>query len=380
MWPFQQSASKRLNRVETQLDQLRNELRARASFDGIDAALLTLTRKSMKGGTNHHYLGRRLSDYEAALQNIKQLGYYVGLEEAKKSGVAERMSAVDHPPDTKLASKLCTQDDCESDWYYFWLKEMCSGFTYHRKLWEFCYIAQNLYAHGALQDGKKGLAFGCGQEPLPSLFAKHGASVTATDLDPALWKDGQGSWAESGQHADSLAKVLNADICPDREKLARISHEFVDMNRIPNEFAGSFDFCWSACALEHLGSLDLGVKFILASLKCLKPGGIAVHTTEYNLDEGETIDNEPTVLYQKKHLLELSSQLTDLGYVVSPFQLDGGGRVLDGLFDLPPWPWDEAKLGWRMHGGYTVGGTTHLKKSFFGFLCTSVGITVAKPA
>jgi hypothetical protein len=69
---------------------------------------------------------------------------------------------------------LCTQNDCDSDWFFYWLKELRCGFAYHRKLWEFCYIAQNLFAHGALAAGERGLVFGCGEEPLPSLFAKWG--------------------------------------------------------------------------------------------------------------------------------------------------------------------------------------------------------------
>ncbi|MBU2768488.1 hypothetical protein HAP94_20520 [Acidithiobacillus ferrivorans] len=81
-----------------------------------------------------------------------------------------------------LKSKLCTQADCESDWFIFWLNRLKSGFVYHRKLWEFCYIAQQLYVFGALAPGKSGLGFGCGEEPLPSLWATFGAASTATDL------------------------------------------------------------------------------------------------------------------------------------------------------------------------------------------------------
>jgi hypothetical protein len=43
----------------------------------------------------------------------------------------------------------------------------------------------------------------------------------------------------------------------------------------------TYDFIWSSCSLEHLGSLELGEQFIYNSLKHLKPGGVCPHD-EYN--------------------------------------------------------------------------------------------------
>lgn len=364
----------RVDALELRIQQLTQYIDQRAGYEGINEATKTLGQKSLKENHNYNYLGERFRDFELALLNIKQMGYHIGLEEAKKSGGFDRMATVTGPRVARLPSKLCTQDDCNSDWYAFWLREMCSGFLYHRKMWEFCYITQQLYSHGAMSDGKRGLGFGCGEEPLSSLFAKYGASVVATDLDPRESQEQGGGWMECAQHGSSLAKISNSNVCPDTSKLANISHEFANMNHIPAHFEGKFDFCWSACALEHIGSIELGLQFIENSMKTLRPGGIAVHTTEYNLDGGETIDNALTVLFQKSHMEILQSRLEKLGYVVAPFNFDGGGGVLDGLFDLPPWPWDVDKLSWRMLENFA-----HLKRSIGGFACTSVAITVTKP-
>ena len=54
----------------------------------------------------------------------------------------------------------------------------------------------------------------------------------------------------------------------------------VDMNDIPPDLRG-FDFTWSSCALEHLGTLRAGADFVVEQMTCLRPGGVAVHTTEY---------------------------------------------------------------------------------------------------
>ena len=76
----------------------------------------------------------------------------------------------------------------------------------------------------------------------------------------------------------------------------------VDMNSIPDDIEG-YDFTWSACAFEHLGSIDKGLEFVKNSLKCLKPGGIAVHTTEFNASSDQnTLTSGPTVLFRKKDL------------------------------------------------------------------------------
>jgi hypothetical protein len=48
-------------------------------------------------------------------------------------------------------------------------------------------------------EGVAGLGFGCGQEVLPSLFAKYGEAITATDLPPDRAEARQ--WTVSGQYS-----------------------------------------------------------------------------------------------------------------------------------------------------------------------------------
>jgi hypothetical protein len=160
--------------------------------------------------------------------------------------------------------------------------------VYHRKLWEFCYVAQALWSARKLMPTMCGLGFGCGQEPLPSLFAKYGVKILATDQP------------QPGERAAGGVEVVRYhEICPDGGLLKNIAFRPIDMKAIPADLTGSFDFCWSSCALEHLGSLANGLRFVAESLKTLKPGGTAVHTTEFNLGNAVAIDNGQTVLYQK---------------------------------------------------------------------------------
>ena len=45
---------------------------------------------------------------------------------------------------------------------------------------------------------------------------------------------------------------------------------------IDTDCHGQFDFVWSACAFEHLGSILNGLEFVVNSVKCLKPGGVVL--------------------------------------------------------------------------------------------------------
>jgi hypothetical protein len=91
----------------------------------------------------------------------------------------------------------------------------------------------------------------------------------------------------------------------------------VDMNAIPDDLT-DFDFCWSSGALQHLGSLRRGFDFILNSLKCLKPGGIAAHTTEFNLgsDTG-TLEAGKSVVYREADLTVFAEELRAQGHEIT---------------------------------------------------------------
>ena len=78
----------------------------------------------------------------------------------------------------------------------------------------------------------------------------------------------------------------------------------MDRNAIDADLEGQDDLVWSASAFEHLGSFMHGLEFVINSVKCLKPGGVAVHTTEFNCSsDADTLDNASTVLFRKRDFL-----------------------------------------------------------------------------
>ncbi len=85
--------------------------------------------------------------------------------------------------------------------------------------------------------------------------------------------------------------------------------------------------------------------FVINSMKTLKPGGVAVHTTEFNLYSDEnTIDYPGLCLYRKKDMIELAMELGELGYEVEPFDWNLGHTVYDGFVDLPPYCYKDLHL------------------------------------
>src|SRR5689334_10839420 len=81
-------------------------------------------------------------------------------------------------------SELCKAEHIHSDWYARWCNELKEEPRYHRKQWEYAYIMQSLWERDCIGNGKKGLVFAAGTEPLPSVFANLGCHILATDIFP----------------------------------------------------------------------------------------------------------------------------------------------------------------------------------------------------
>ena len=256
-----------------------------------------------------------------------------------------------------LKSSACTKKQLLSKDFEFWSKELNEPIKLHRKLWEWFYISQALYERGMLQPGKKGLGFAVGKEPLISLFAKMGCDILATDMPEG--GIGQSDWASTNQHSVGVEQLIREDICPLEDFNKRVKFRPVDMNKIPPDL-GTYDFIWSSCSFEHLGTLRLGTQFILNMTRNLKKGGIAVHTTEFNVSSNDqTVDNNPIAIFRKKDFQFMKKLLVDCGHIVEEFDFFTGDDPEDLYVDPPPYPQD-----------------VHLKLLLGPYAATSFGIIV----
>ncbi len=235
-----------------------------------------------------------------------------------------------------VLSRTCTQDQVESAWFRSWCEALGEEPVAHRKLWEWTYLVRTLDQLDQLRPGRRGLGFGVGRESMVAFIAGRGCEVVATDLAPDAAE--ARLWTNADQHASGvLDDLARPELCPPDEFEQRVTWRPVDMREVPDDLTG-FDFCWSACAFEHLGTLDAGLDFVTRSLATLKPGGIAVHTTELTLEsDDETIESGPTVLYRRQDLRALAERLEAAGHQVATLHLVQGSGALDAYVDVPPY-------------------------------------------
>lgn len=284
-----------------------------------------------------------------------------------------------------IHSMLCRQRDFSTTWYHAWRQRIADGApeleaekrtvwsvvwdgmrnekTMHRKLWEWCAIAQALEERGMLMPGRRGIGFAVGQEPLASLFAARGVELVASDFHD---ETANANWAATGQHGDSLSQIHWSGILPRKDFIAKVSYQNIDMRDLSHVPLETYDFSWSSCSFEHLGSLEAGFQFLTNSLDCLKPGGIAVHTTEFNVSSNEdTIEVGDSVIYRKKDIEAFDLRLRRLGYAIEALDFNPGSEQHDIAFDYPPF--------------YTH-GRQHLKLQLGEYVSTSMLIIIRKPS
>lgn len=230
----------------------------------------------------------------------------------------------------------------------------------HRKQWEFIYVLHKLLESNVLKPGARGLVFGVGREPLPAVFASMNIDVTATDapLDLSVTAD----WAGTDQHSSAVEGLMYPNIVPDDKLRKYVTYDFCDMNAIDAKF-NNYDFNWSSCCFEHLGSIEAGLQFVINAVEnTLKAGGVAIHTTEYNVgSDTDTLDSGGTVIFRHRDMLELVQRLRDRGHEVETFNIGPAAHTLDFHVDAPPYS-----------------GDVHLKLQLASYVTTSVGLAVRR--
>lgn len=268
------------------------------------------------------------------------------------------LSHIETPPSfTHPVSQACSQAQFETPEFMFWCREVREPLRYHRKLWEYCYLLQVLASEGMMAPGRRGLGFGVGRETSVAVLAARGVQVTATDLDMA---SAQMEWVETGQHAGSLADLNERWICPPDLFEKQVQFRVQDMNAISPDLT-DYDFAWSLCAFEHLGDIEKGLAFVKNSLRCIKPGGLLVHTTELNCTSNQdTLDNGPIVIFRRSDFERLAEELAAEGHHIA-LNFTLGNDDLDNYVDEAP---------------YTE--RRHLRLRLGGHVTTSFGLVVRK--
>jgi len=266
-------------------------------------------------------------------------------------------------PGILLNSRICTQEQLESEMFQYWAERLAQAPGHlHRKIWEWCFITQALYERKLLQPGVSGLGFAVGTEALVSLFCSLGASICATDMYSDIAK--KKGWVDTNQHASGIDSLNTRKLCSDELFNKNCTFRNVDMNDIPNDMR-NYDFIWSSCALEHLGSLKHGEEFIYNAMNCLKPGGFAIHTTEYNISSNSsTINSADIAVYRHQDIEKIVRNLRKEGHDID-MDFTVGSLPGDLFVDVPPYKHNpHLKL--------------QLRKYFAKYVITSIGLIIQK--
>lgn len=269
----------------------------------------------------------------------------------------------------QLVSQLCRYQTLASDTFRHWAEALHEPWRPHRKLWELAFIYQALDERDMLREGRRGLGFAVGAEKLPAAFAARGCEITATDLPGD--DERRTPWAETGQWVGELEALNQDGLCDPALFHKRVTYRPVDMNHVPADLGG-FDFTWSTCSFEHCGSLELGLEFLERQMDCLLPGGVAVHTTEFNLSSNDgTVADGPCVIYRLRDMEAICARLAASGHTVEPLDIDPGSHALDGFVDEPPYSdWQTAPLA----------KVKHLRLNLWGHASTSIALIIRKAA
>ena len=270
--------------------------------------------------------------------------------------------------DDRLVSRCCTYRDFLSDKYKKIGNEIFDGELkryrklIHRKPWEWVYITMCLEHAGMLQEGKRGIGFAVGKEPLPCYFASKGVEILATDL--SVENEKSKAWISGDMNAaGDISQLYFKHMCTIEQFRNKVSYIDLDMNHMPGELGG-YDFCWSSCAIEHVGNLELSKTFLKNMLNVLKPGGIAIHTTEFNLSSNEsTIEHGDSVIYRKVDIEEYVTWCRKQGHDIE-VSFVRGCEEDDMYVDIKP--------------PFQLNPQVHLCLEIGGYVSTSFAIIVKK--
>jgi SAM-dependent methyltransferase len=194
----------------------------------------------------------------------------------------------------KPLSKLCDAADWfDPEFDRIVRTELAEEPRLHRKQWEFAQIFRALQSVGVLNGTSRGLSMGGGMERLLYAVVRHTGHLTVTDLYEA-----DSSWNEARLEDPDCAVKAAAPFPVDRD---RLSARRMDMRELTFP-SGSFDFCYSSCAIEHIGTYDDFVRHLEETRRVLKDDGVYVLTTEFHY--GEEVIPAPHNYYFSAAFLE----------------------------------------------------------------------------
>jgi SAM-dependent methyltransferase len=207
-----------------------------------------------------------------------------------------------------------------------------AGFI-HRKDWEWALGIVAMQRFGKLNKKSTAIGVGCGTEPIPFYLANKLNHVYATDL-----YEGNEDWKKAAP-ADFPENPKKYAAFPYKEDALKV----LRMNGTKLEFPSeSFDIAFSFSSIEHFGGKNhSGALSSLREMeRVLKPGGLAVISTEYILNDKEHYEffNRRTIYSNLIDKLEMLQLVESLDLRITTNTLDTIMDVCDAV------KWDTNKF------------------------------------
>jgi SAM-dependent methyltransferase len=188
----------------------------------------------------------------------------------------EALSEISYPHDVPL-NKLCGTADMKNLAWRRALRDLDLDrpkASFHRKAWEFAHAVYGLRTLKRLSPNAVALGVGSGHEHVLYFLANKVSRVVATDLY-------EGDFAE--KEASAIMLHTPAMFAPFHYRKDHL--EVLSMDARQLDFpSNTFDFVFSFSSIEHFGGHREAVMALREMFRVLKPGGIAVVTTELILN------------------------------------------------------------------------------------------------
>jgi len=119
--------------------------------------------------------------------------------------------------------------------------------------------------------------------------------------------------------------------CDEAAFAENVAVRLASWRRLPEDLV-NFDFLWSARANESLYSVAATVQFVENAMRCLRPGGLAVHVMSYDLAPGgRSTPSSERILLQQNDVERLSLVLVSRGYEVAQFKIDSSDVIVSDV-------------------------------------------------
>ncbi len=217
-----------------------------------------------------------------------------------------------------LLSKFCDA----ADWFRGNMQEVIHHELreiprFHRKQWESAMIFQTLRNLGKLRPDTRGLSMGGGKELIAYALAQHTKQLVITDL-----YEMNTSWDCAKTNDPDEYIRQNKPFPVDDSKMLALR---MDMRQLdfPDK---SFDFCYSTCAVEHIGGREDFLQHFNEVARVLKDDGIYVFTTEVSYDS-TSIQDDHNYVFSLQLLYEIFAQsnlaaMGDFDARISPHKIN----------------------------------------------------------